>query len=180
MGRKEPPENPMSKPGIEIDIPGFGRCLIKKVVSDYTGTHSCGGELVEGVKDRLIRLAESVDIVILTSDSFGTAEKQLSGIPLQLRKLQYEKLREGEPDDEQKERIVKEYDPKHVAALGNGNNDRLMLKLVKEAGGLAIAVDNSEGCAIDALVNANLFIVGSANAIDLLLEPTRCKATLRF
>lgn len=168
------------KRGIEIDIPGFGKRLIKTVVSDYTGTHSRNGELVEGVKGRFIRLAESVDIVILTSDSFGTAENQLRGLPLHLRKLQYEKQREGEPDDEQKERIVHEYGPQHVAAFGNGNNDRLMLKRVRDAGGLAIAVDNGEGCAIDALLGANLFIVGSANAIDLLLYPTRCVATLRF
>jgi hypothetical protein len=51
---------------------------------------------------------------------------------------------------------------------------------VKEAGGLAIAVDNGEGCAIDALLNANLFIVGVVNALDLLLEVRSCKATLRF
>ncbi len=170
----------MSKLGISIDIPGSGTFLIKTVVSDYTGTHSCNGKLVEGVRDRLTRLAELVDLVILTSDSFRTAEGQLSGISLHLRKLQDEKLGGDEPDDEQKKRIVAEYSPKHVAALGNGNNDRLMLKSVKEAGGLAIAVDNGEGCAIDALLSANLFIVGSVNAIDLLLEPTRCKATLRF
>ncbi len=167
--------------GIEIDIPGFGKRLLKTVVSDYTGTHSYGGELVAGVKDRLIRLAHLVDIVILTADSFGTAGKQLKGIPLRLRILQEEKSREGEPEDEQKERMVHEYDPKHVAAFGNGNNDRLHAETGSRCRmGLAIAVDNGEGCAIDALIGANLFIVGSANALDLLLEPTRCMATLRF
>ena len=55
-----------------------------------------------------------------------------------------------------------------------------MLKAVKEAGGVAIAVDNGEGCAIDAILNANLLIHGSANALQLLLEPNRLKATLRF
>jgi hypothetical protein len=50
---------------------------------------------------------------------------------------------------------------------------------VSISGGLAVAVDNGEGCAVDALLNANLFIVGIANALDLLLEPTRIKAILR-
>lgn len=54
-----------------------------------------------------------------------------------------------------------------------------MLKAVKDAGGLAVAVDNGEGCAPEAMQNAHIFIVGITNALDLLLEPIRCKATLR-
>ena len=82
--------------------------------------------------------------------------------------------------DVEKRAYVERFDPQHVAAFGNGNNDRLLLWRVKEAGGLAIAVDNGEGCAIDALVNAHILIVGAVNAFNLLLEPTGCKATLRF
>ncbi len=69
-------------------------------------------------------------------------------------------------------------DPQHVATLGNGNNDRLLLQMVKGRG-LAIAVDNGEGCAVDAMLNADVFVVRIVNALDLLLDPTRCKATLR-
>jgi len=54
-----------------------------------------------------------------------------------------------------------------------------MLKAVKDVGGLAIAVDNGEGCSVQTLLNAEIFVVGIANALDLLLEPIRCKATLR-
>lgn len=81
--------------------------------------------------------------------------------------------------DVEKQNYVEKFDLKHVAAFGNGNNDRLLLKTVKEGGGLAVAVDNGEGCAIDALLNANLFIVGALNGLNLL-EPRSCKATLRF
>jgi hypothetical protein len=41
-------------------------------------------------------------------------------------------------------------------------------------------VDNGEGCALDALLNSNLLVMGATNALDLLLEPRSCKATLRF
>ena len=54
-----------------------------------------------------------------------------------------------------------------------------MLKAVKEAGGLGISVENGEGCAIEALVNAEIFIFGAANALDLLLDTDLVKATLR-
>ena len=162
-----------TKTGIAIDIPGFGRREIQIVVSDYTGTHSRGGLVDARVRKRLKKLAKLVDLHIVTADSFGTAEKELKGI------AQPHVLRTGQLDVE-KAAYVSRFALEHVAAFGNGNNDRLMLKAVKEGGGLAVAVDNGEGCAVDALLNAHLLICGAAQAIDLLLDPTRAKATLRF
>jgi len=163
----------MDKPGIVIDVPGFGRRHIRFIVSDYTGTHSCGGSIAPEIKHKLRELVTRVDLHIVTGDTFGTAERELAGIaaPYKLR---------AERQDVQKAEYVSQFDLRQVAALGNGNNDRLMLKAVKEGGGVAIAVDNGEGCAVDALRNADLFVVGAGNAIDLLLDPARLTATLRF
>jgi soluble P-type ATPase len=164
----------MAKPGITIDIPGFGKVQINSILSDYTGTLAFSGKLVAGVKDRLLRLAELVDIHVVTADSFGTAESELKGLPIVCRRLK------GEGEDEQKRRYALNLNRRYVASFGNGNNDRLHLQAVKEAGGLAIAVENGEGCALEAILNANLFVIGAVNALDLLLEPTRLRATLRF
>jgi soluble P-type ATPase len=163
----------MDKPGIAIDIPGFGMRHIRIAVSDYTGTHSLGGKIAPGVRNRLRELVTLVDLHIVTADSFGTAEDELAGIAIPY------KLRTGRHDTEKAE-YVSRFDLQDVVALGNGNNDRLMLKAVKDGGGLAIAVDNGEGCAMDAMRNADLFVAGAANAIDLLLDPVRLKATLRY
>jgi soluble P-type ATPase len=164
----------MAKPGLAIEIPGFGDREIRAVVSDYTGTLAFAGKLVPGVKDRLFKIANVVDIHVVTSDSFGTAGDQLQGIPIALEIL------EGENQDVQKRDYVEKLGPRHVAAFGNGNNDRLQLRAVKEAGGLAIAVDVGEGIALDALMNAHLLISGIVNGFDLLLDPKRFEATLRF
>jgi soluble P-type ATPase len=163
----------MDKPGIVIDIPGFGKRHIRIVVSDYTGTHSFAGAIKPDVKGKLLELVPLVDLHIVTADSFGTAESELAGIAIP------NKLRTNRHDTEKAD-YVSRFDLQYVAAFGNGNNDRLMLRAVKEGGGLAIAVDNGEGCALDAMRNADLFVVGAANAIDLLLDPLRLKATLRF
>jgi soluble P-type ATPase len=159
---------------IGLEIPGFGHLEIHQVISDFTGTHAFRGKIRKGVKNRLIRLAGFVEIHILTADTRGTAKSELAGMPI-IRKT----LKRGKPHDEQKAAYVNKYDPRHVAAFGNGLNDRLMLKIVKDAGGLAVAVDNGEGCAIETMQNANLFVYRSENALDLLLDPNRCKATLR-
>jgi len=166
---------------IEIPIPRFGpgrppagKITINKIITDYTGTLSCGGKLTPGVEDRLRKLKAIVGIHVVSSDSFGTAREQLSAIPLEPHLLATDE------HDEEKRECVNAHEPNLIAAFGNGRNDALMLKAVKGAGGLAIAVDNGEGCAVEALQNALIFIVGITNALDLLLDPTRCKATLRM
>ena len=118
-----------AKQGIQIDIPGFGRLDIHTVVTDYTGTLSCGGKLSPGVRERLLQLEEFVEIRVLTSDTFHTARSELAGIPVTVEVL------ENENHHRQKENYVTtRCDPARVAVFGNGNNDRLMLQAVKQAG----------------------------------------------
>jgi soluble P-type ATPase len=164
----------MAKNGIAIDIPGFGSRQIYTMLTDYTGTLARSGRLEVAVREHLARLSESLDIHVITSDTFGLAEGELQGLSVNCQRL------EGERHDLRKEEYGKRFGLQHCVVLGNGNNDRLLLKAAKEAGGLAIAVDNGEGCATEALLNANLFIVGAVNALALLLEPRACKASLRF
>jgi len=162
-------------PGIKITIPNFATpLLITRIVSDYTGTLSFHGRLIPGVEDRLRRLKELVKIDVLSADSFGTASGQLAEVP-----LTPEIYQSNERHDVLKEKHALQHSPAHIAAFGNGNNDELLLKAVKKAGELAVAVDNGEGCSALAMQNANIFIVGIVNGLDLLLHPTRCKATLR-
>jgi len=163
----------MKKPGIAIDIPGFGKHLIRTIISDYTGTLSLHGKLTPGVRPRLLRLKEVVDLEIITADTYDMAGPQLRGIVVPNRLI-------TKRHDVEKRGFAKKFDLRHVAAFGNGNNDRLMLRAVKNAGGIAIAVDNGEGCAVDALLASNIFIFGAANALDLLLNTNAIKATLRF
>jgi soluble P-type ATPase len=148
---------------------------ISRIVSDYTGTLSFHGRLIPGVQDRLSRLQAFVTIDVLTADSSGTAKVQLARMPF----LALQIFGESERHDVRKRAHAEKNNPSQMAAFGNGNNDVLLLKTVKEAGGLAVAVDNGEGCSVEAMQNANIFIVGIVNALDLLVEGTWCKATLR-
>jgi len=159
---------------INIDIPGFGQRKISRVISDYSGTLTFAGLLGQDVRDRLLRLTEMLEVHILTSDTYGTAQRELGNLPVTLQLLH------GTEHDRQKRAYVLGLDPQHVAAFGNGNNDRLMLQTVREANGLAIVVDNGEGSAVESVLAANLVIHGAVNALDLLLDINRSKATLRY
>ena len=155
---------------IEIDIPGFGLVKLRHLVSDFTGTLSFNGKLIPGVKDRLNKLSKLLDIHVLTSDTFGTAKSELRDVRCEVHIL------DGEFHDLQKEEYVEKLGPTSVAAFGNGNNDRKMLRVAR----IGIAVQEKEGCAVDIIMAGDINIFGINNGLDLLLNTKRLKATLRY
>ncbi len=154
----------------ELNIPGFGFLRLQHLVSDFTGTLSVDGKLLPGVRERLNRISNFFTIHILTADTFGMARAELEGVNCEIHILT------GEDHDIQKEEYVKTLGAENVIALGNGNNDRRMLKAAK----VGIAVCLNEGCSIDALKSADISVLSPIDALDLLLNPKRLKATLRF
>lgn len=155
---------------IKIEIPRFGQLELEHIVLDYNGTLALDGKLLAGVKERLIKLAEMTQIHVVTADTFGEATSQLKDIPCKLHIL------EKNNEDPQKECDIKALGSENVVAFGNGNNDQSMLKTA----GLGIAVIGSEGCAITSLQAANIVVTNINQGLDLLLNPLRCKATLRY
>jgi len=121
----------------------------------------------------LQKLGRLVRILVVTSDTFGTVEKELGGLPVEIIRL-----RTGQRHHEAKLVLLRQRCPalSKVAVFGNGRNDALVLAAVKKARGVAVAVDNGEGVAREATENANLLIHGADNALQLLLEPNRLKA----
>lgn len=154
----------------EIGIPGFGDIRLEHLVSDFTGTLSVDGKLLPGVAERLNRIGGFLTIHVLTADTFGRARVELEGVNCRLHIL------EGEDHDVQKETYIRKLGPESVAALGNGNNDRKMLKTAR----VGIALLLEEGCAVDAVTSANILVRSTVDALELLLNPRRMKATLRF
>ncbi len=154
---------------IETDIPGFGHLCLSHLVCDYNGTLAVGGELLPGVRSGLELLSESLDIVVITADTFGKASSQLAELPLELVVL-------GEGDErEAKGALVSSMGP-GVAAVGNGSNDLLML----EQASLAIAVLEAEGVYAPLLAKAHVDVKRIRDALGVLLEPRKLKAILRF
>ncbi len=66
-------------------------------------------------------------------------------------------------------------DADRVVAIGNGANDRRMLRVSR----LGIAVLESEGCATDAMLNADILVRSIHEGLLLLLNPLRIAATLK-
>jgi len=123
-----------------------------------------------GVKDQLNRIAEVLEIHIITADTFGMVQEELKGVYCTIHILS------GLDHDLQKEEYIQRIGSDKVVALGNGNNDRRMLKLAS----IGVVVTEGEGCSVDALMAANVQVRTAIEGLDLLLNPKRLKATLRF
>jgi soluble P-type ATPase len=154
---------------LEITIPGAETLQLDYLVADFNGTLAVDGILLPGVADAFWRLAESLDLHVVTADTYGKARDALAGLPCELVVL---------PDGGQdlaKRRYVENLGAARCVALGNGRNDRLMLA----AAGLGIAVIEAEGVAVDTLLAARVAAPGIEAALGLLLNPKRLVASLR-
>jgi len=154
---------------IELEIPGDETLRLKRLLLDYNGTLARDGQLLPGVKERLKILEKDLELYVVTADTFGTVRRELEGSGVEVMVLK------GENHTEEKRRILEHLGADHTVAVGNGNNDRLML----EYSVLGIAVLGDEGCALETLKAARLCCRSIGDALDLLQYPRRLVATLR-
>lgn len=154
---------------LAIDIPGFGDLRLAHLVLDYNGTLACDGALMAGVAPLLGELAGSLDVHVVTADTFGRAAAALAGLPLRLRILASANQADAKLD------FVRRLGVASVAAIGNGRNDGRMLAAVA----LGIAVVQQEGAAQDAVSAADIVAPSIVDALELLRRPLRLTATLR-
>jgi len=154
---------------MEILIPGYGELSLKYLVMDYNGTLAVDGELIDGVKEALIKLSGSLELHVLTADTFGKAAAGLSGIPCKLTILPKEDQQTG------KLNYIRTLGADRTVSIGNGRNDQLMLK----ESALGIAVILGEGASTETLLSANVICKSIVSALELLMNPLRLTATLR-
>ncbi|OAM87797.1 HAD hydrolase family protein [Termitidicoccus mucosus] len=154
---------------ISLSIPDYGDIELKHVVSDYNGTLAVDGILIEGVADALRTLSEHIEIHVVTADTFGLAKAQLAGLPVTLVIAPPENQADTKLD------YIRKLGAANVVAIGNGRNDRKML----EHAALGIALIQKEGAAAETLRSADVVSTSILEALDLLSNTKRLKATLR-
>lgn len=154
---------------ISVDIPGKGQLNLKHIVLDFNGTMALDGILIPGVEERLNKLSESLEVHIMTADTFGLCRASCSGIKGNIHILSAEI---GAPE---KEKFVESLGAENVAAMGNGTNDTLMLK----RSALGIVIIGPEGTSTRALQAAVVVVRDINDGLDMLANPKRLVATLR-
>lgn len=155
---------------INFNVPGEGEFQIKNVVFDFNGTIAKDGLVLEDFKVKVEELSKKdVNIFVVTADTYGSVREQCKDLPLQI------KVFDKDNAAVDKKRIVQMLSSKNTVTIGNGNNDALMFK----ESVLSICIIGHEGCSTKALLNSDIVVNNIIDAIDLLLNVNRLKATLR-
>lgn len=155
---------------LTINIPGYDNLQLEHLVLDYNGTLAVDGQLIDGVAERLQALSGSLQIHVVTADTFGGVETAIEGINCKLAVLSPK-----QSQDIAKLEYIEHLDSTATVTIGNGRNDHLMLK----SSALGIAVIQAEGTAIETLIAADVVTGDILAALDLLSHPKRLIATLR-
>ncbi len=154
---------------IEIEIPGNKTLKIVHLVLDYNGTIAFDGALIDGVKESLDELSQMLTVHVITADTFGSVKKALEDIDCNLALIPLDR------QDVAKQEYVKNLGCEKTVSMGNGVNDRLMLK----SSALGVAVIQEEGAAFKTLASADIVCTDIKSALSLLNNPLRLIATLR-
>ncbi len=155
---------------ISISIPGYGDLNLSHLVLDVNGTLTTDGALRPSVYERLRALSELISVCLLTADTLGTAARLADTLG-----IAWHRIAPG-CEAEEKRQYVESLEAQGVVAVGNGNNDALML----EAARLGIVVLGNEGAATRTVLAADVVVCKIDDALDLLLRSERLVATLRF
>ena len=146
------------------------------ILLDLNGTIATDGKIKEGVKERLAILKEKAEIYILSADTFGTLNDiaknlNVKGMKVDREKYGSEKIAKLKILEE-----LKNLNPdKKIIAIGNGNNDELLLKNAD----LGICVIGDEGAWSKTVLSSDIVVKDINDALDLLLNENRLKATSR-
>lgn len=154
---------------ILYEIPGRDNIEIENIIFDYNGTIAVDGKLIDGVKDLINKLSGSVDVYILTADTYGTVKKEC--IDINAKILTFPKENAGVS----KEEIVKRLDGDKTICLGNGYNDILMFKEAI----LSIGIIEGEGASGKLLGHADIVVRSIIEGLEIMLNKNMIKATLR-
>ncbi|KNZ71132.1 hypothetical protein Tfer_0208 [Thermincola ferriacetica] len=154
---------------IEISIPGYRSLILENLVLDFNGTLAFDGKLANTTGKIINELAGVLKVYILTADTFGTVALECAGIQAEVVIIDQEN---GGSD---KAAFVEKIGASRTVAVGNGVNDVAMLSRAA----LGIAVLGPEGCAGQALAQADIAVKNIDEGLSLLLNPKRITATLR-
>ena len=154
---------------IKIEAPGQDTREIDNIVFDLNGTLTLDGRIHPKTKDKINLLAKRTRIYVMTADTRGDSRQVLGKVKAEIV------LIEGGDTGKAKIDFVRKIGPKRTAAVGNGYNDRLM---IREAS-LGICILGREGASAETLRNADVVFPSILDALDFLLKPLRQKATLR-
>lgn len=150
-------------------ISSNNKICIEHLVLDFNGTIAIDGKLIEGVLEHLKKISQQLTLHLITANTFNSVSEYQHILPASIHILQ------GNNTTQAKFDFIQKLNPKAVIAIGNGNNDYLML----QHAAVGIAIIQQEGAAFKAIQHADMVCCNIIDALQIVLNPNRLVATLR-
>jgi P-type E1-E2 ATPase len=154
---------------IKVTIPGKQDLELEHVVFDVNGTLALDGQLLPGIPDLLNTLKDQVKIHLLTADTHGKQDEIDRDLNLKAVRVQ------AGNEARQKADYVEKLGAKNTVAVGQGKNDSQMVRTAA----LGICILSPEGTSIETLSGSDLVVPNIQSAVEILLNPSRLRASLR-
>lgn len=151
---------------LTVSIPGLDELRLQDLLLDVNGTLTDRGQLLDEIEQRIDRLRETLEIHLVSADTFDTLEELAE-------RLRVRAIRAASGAD--KLGLLERLGRESCVVVGNGANDALVL----QSAALGIAIIGPEGASAAALRAADLVCATAPGALDLLLKPRALAATLR-
>ncbi|TFG07647.1 MAG: HAD family hydrolase [Promethearchaeota archaeon] len=154
-----------------MNIPNYGKITIKNVIFDVNGTIQFKGQISEEVREKFEELKKNYEIYLISADTRGNLKKLAEKLDVFHIRINPEDINEAEAKNIELIKLGKDV----TVAIGNGNNDVLMIKNAV----LGISVLGSEGATVNCLLNSDVVVPDTLTAIEFLLDEKIMIGTLR-
>ncbi|MHA1725684.1 MAG: HAD family hydrolase [Promethearchaeota archaeon] len=155
-----------------FSIPNFRTLTIENILFDLNGTIQFSGEISLELIEKFQDLNKFYNVFIISADTRGNLKDLAEKLNVNYIKIMISNdLNEAEAKNRELEKLGKN----KTAAIGNGNNDALMLK----SAALGIAILGKEGLSVQSLLNCDVVMPDPISAINFLLDEKTLIATLR-
>ena len=155
----------------EIFIPNYGKLIIKNVIFDLNGTIQFKGKISKAVVNKFKQLKEIYNVYLLSADMRGNLKELAEKLNVSYIKIIPKEITEAEAKNIELIKLNKD----ETIAVGNGNNDALMLKNAV----IGITVLGEEGATIKSILNSDVVVPNPICAFDFLLDEKIMIGTLR-
>ena len=155
----------------EFIIPNYGKITIKNIIFDINGTIQFKGQISDDLVEKIEELKKIYKVYLVSADTRGNLKELAENLKVSYIKINSVENSEAEEKNRELIRLGKDV----TVAVGNGNNDALMLKNSI----LGITVLGGEGATIKSILNSDVIVPDPISAIDLLLDEKVMIGTLR-
>ena len=154
-----------------FDIPNYGKIQIKNVLFDVNGTIQINGKIPSKLKKELRKLKSYFNVYLISADTRGNLNQIALELGVTAIKISVSEFLESKAKNDELIKLGKE----ETIAIGNGNNDHMMLKNAI----IGIAILGKEGLSSKTFMNSDLIFSNSLDAILFLMDEKKVIATLR-